>query len=293
MTKRFQQVAIVGKYEDRSIADTVENIAAYIAKSGREVVLEQETAEAFEDSSFDAVSREAIGENADLVIVVGGDGTLLNVARFLAPYQTPVLGVNRGRLGFLVDVAPTNFAELDTVLSGNFVPDERMLLQAEIVRNDQPLGPHVALNDVVIHRWNTSRMVELETHVDGRLLNNHRCDGLIVSSPTGSTAYAMSVGGPIIHPQLDAFVMVPICPHTLSNRPIVVGADSTIEIRLNNKMYEHIRVSCDGQTDVPMEEGDVIRIQKAEHKAHLIHPPQHDYYEILRAKLRWGDSSIN
>jgi NAD+ kinase len=222
--------------------------------------------------------------------VVGGDGTLLGAARTLSSSGVPLLGVNLGRMGFLVDISPDGMLDaLERIFAGDFDEEQRFLLSSHIGPAPDPTNGNRALNDVVMHKWNTPRMVEFETYVDKQFVNSQRSDGLIVSTPTGSTAYALSGGGPLLHPSLNAMLIVPICPHTLSNRPIVVSGDSCIEIRICGNDYERVRISCDGQTDRDILAGDKLFVQKASHPVRLLHPKGHDHYEILRAKLGWGD----
>jgi NAD+ kinase len=226
--------------------------------------------------------------------VVGGDGTLLHTARALASQNIPILGINLGRLGFLVDLSPDQMTvRLDEILDGQYEQERRFLLEASMGDESSPHQTIQAFNDVVLHKWNIARMIEFETYVDDQLVNDQRSDGLIVSTPTGSTAYALSGGGPLLYPTLNAIVMVPICPHTLSNRPIVVDGDSTIEIHLDPAHAEDVQITCDGQATFPAMPGETIRIRKAKHQVRLIHPQGYDYYSILRAKLGWSENPKN
>jgi NAD+ kinase len=252
---------------------------------------------------FDAVSGALLGQPSDrvvppadmdarcsLVVVVGGDGTLLSAARAIGVLGLPLVGVNLGRLGFLVDISPNDIEScLEAILGGDYTEESRCMLTATATRKDgSATDSYVALNDVVIHKWNTARMIEFETHIDGVFVNAQRSDGLIVATPTGSTAYALSGGGPLLHPGLDALLLVPICPHTLSNRPLVVGGDSRIEIRGCGVNQGHVRVTCDGQSDLPLAPESCIYVEKAPHTLRLLHPKDYGYYKILRAKLGWG-----
>jgi len=226
----------------------------------------------------------ALGAASDLSIVGGGDGKRLQTARELAPADVPLLGINLGRLGFLVDISPDHLEQrLDQILAGEYRADARAMLE---VSSDGVEGR--AVNDVVVHKWNSVRMIELETYIDGQFVNAQRSDGVIVSTPTGSTAYALSGGGPLVHPALDALLMVPICPHTLSNRPLVVGGDSHVELRIRDYEHELVRLTCDGQTNLPLAEGRAIHIRRSKHRLKLLHPRGYDHYSILRAKLGWG-----
>ncbi|THB70790.1 MAG: NAD(+) kinase [Gammaproteobacteria bacterium] len=292
MTHKFNRIGIVGKPTSRRAAKTVDRIAEFLCLQSIEVMVhcELNLCKSCDGKSYEL---QEIGEQSDLIIVVGGDGTLLGVARALLGLEKPIIGVNRGRLGFLVDVSPEDMFEIDEILSGNYMPDTRMLLDVKVMKGDEVISSSHALNDAVLYKWNTPRMIEFDIHIDGKLLNSHRSDGLIISTPTGSTAYALSSGGPIIHPEMESFLLVPICPHTLSNRPFMIGSESTIEITLKDDCVSHSRISCDGQQDLILDEGVKIVITKAEKKLHLLHPCHHDFFEILRAKLRWGDPSLS
>ena len=240
-------------------------------------------------SPHTVVDRDTLAGSCDLAIVVGGDGTLLNAARSLAECGVAVLGVNLGRLGFLVDVSPEEMPDqLDRILAGDFTEEQRTLLHMTVTRDGKVLGESAALNDVVVHKKDIARMIELDTYIDRHFLNTNRSDGLIISTPTGSTAYALSGGGPILHPRLDAITLVPICPHTLSNRPIVLHDESTIEIVIHKGTLE-ATVSCDGQVNQSLEADDLITVRKHDHALRLLHPPGHDYFAVLREKLRWSE----
>ncbi len=226
-----------------------------------------------------------IGENCELVVTIGGDGTLLQAARSMVDYDVPLLGINLGRLGFLADITPDDMLKaLDLILAGEFQVDYRFLLQAEIDGHYE-----TALNDIVVHKWNTARMIEFETHINGKFVDALRSDGLIVSTPTGSTAYALSGGGPLLDTALNAILLVPICPHTLSNRPIVIQGDSEIELRvISDSDRKHVRVTCDGQTCKSVD-GSSVWIRKHRRPVRLIHPQGYDHFDLLRVKLGWGE----
>jgi NAD+ kinase len=232
-----------------------------------------------------------LGKRCDLAVVVGGDGTLLNAARQLADHAIPLLGVNLGRLGFLVDFSPADIGDtLTTVLAGQYDEDRRFLLSAQI--GDRP--PALAFNDVVLHKWNIARMIEFETWIDGRFVYTQRSDGLIISTPTGSTAYALSGGGPLLAPSLEALALVPICPHTLSNRPIVVHAGSTIDISVcGHTDPKDVRITCDGAASLTIEAGEKLQIKRHPTPVRLLHPEGHDHFNVLRAKLGWGELPKN
>ncbi len=242
----------------------------------------------FAGVSVDALTEAALALGCDLVVSVGGDGTLLHAARLAARAGVPVLGVNRGRLGFLADVSPDRMREsVDEALAGRCLPEARMLLTAA-VPCDGLACQALALNDVAVVKRESGRMLELHTWVDGVYVNTHGGDGFIVGTSTGSTAYALSCGGPIVHPSLAALVLVPICPHTLSDRPIVVGADSVVELELAERIDTRAQVVCDGIVLCDLEPGARLRISRASEVVTLLHPPGHDYYRILRSKLHWG-----
>jgi len=288
-TLAFHTIGLIGKFGDPNVAGTLNQIAAHLRQHQLRVLLDESSARLIPVHSLEIASRAMIGEQCDLAIVMGGDGTMLNAARSLVDYEVPILGVNLGRLGFLADVSPSEIPHrLDAVLNGHFREARRSLLHAQVLREDQVTGEADALNDVVVHKREVARMIEVDTFLDGRFLNAYRADGLIISTPTGSTAYALASGGPIIHPALEAVVLVPICPHTLTHRPIVVKADSVIEVVLNAANTTQTQVTCDGQISLAIEPGDRILIRKKGRKARLIHPLSHDYFELLRAKLNWG-----
>jgi NAD+ kinase len=286
---QFHVAGIIGKqHQDPQLASTIARLAAHLRHRGLDVHFDAQSAVMTSDTlGIDAaagLSIPELGAACDLVIVVGGDGTLLHAARELAPADVPLLGINLGRLGFLVDISPDHLEErLDQILAGEYRADARAMLD---VHTDGTEGR--AVNDVVVHKWNTVRMIELETWIDGQFVNAQRSDGVIVSTPTGSTAYALSGGGPLVHPALDALLLVPICPHTLSNRPLVIGGDSTIELRIRDYEHEQVRLTCDGQINLPLAEGRAIHIRRSHHRVKLLHPRGYDHFSILRAKLGWA-----
>ncbi len=291
----FRVAGIVSKqHQDPHLADTIVRLAAHLRRCDVELRFDPQAGTAMVPAPGAATTADevaaatldlaALGAACDLIIVVGGDGTLLYTARELAPADVPLLGINLGRLGFLVDISPDHLEErLDQILAGEYDAEARAMLD---VSTDGLAGR--AVNDVVVHKWNSVRMIELETYIDGQFVNAQRSDGVIVSTPTGSTAYALSGGGPLVHPGLDALLIVPICPHTLSNRPLVVGGDSQIELRIRDYEHELVRLTCDGQTNLPLAEGRAIHIRRSQHRVKLLHPRGYDHYSILRAKLGWG-----
>jgi len=289
MKPHFKRIGLLGKSEDKNVSMTLRALTAYLEQQKTRILLDQSIADIFPEPPHAVVDRETLANSCDLAIVVGGDGTLLNAARSLAESGIAVLGVNLGRLGFLVDVSPEDMTwQLEKILAGEFMEEHRTLLHATVTRNDDVLSETAALNDVVVHKKDVARMIELDTWIDDYFVNTNRSDGLIISTPTGSTAYALSGGGPILHPKLDAITLVPICPHTLSNRPLVVHDESVIKIIIHKGTLE-ATVSCDGQISHTLEAGDHITIRKHDHPLRLLHPQGHDYFAILRKKLRWSE----
>lgn len=290
MSYIFSTIGLIGKYGNPSEArGLIQQVATCLRRRRLQVLLDESLAQLLPADGFEVVSRDAIGHACDLAIVLGGDGTLLNAARSLVEFEVPILGINLGRLGFLASVSPSEIPQsLEEILRGAFREEARSLLHAEIIRGDQTIAQSDALNDVVVHKRDVARMVEVDTFVDGQFLNAYRADGLIIATPTGSTAYALSGGGPIIHPALETVVLVPICPHSLTHRPIVVGANSEITVVLGAANTTQTQITCDGQISLPMEPGDRVVIDKKSHKIKLIHPILYDYFRLLRAKLSWG-----
>lgn len=274
MAAKFTQVTILGRREDPRVAEPLQLLVDHLTKAGVEVGSEDEI------------------ESADLVIAIGGDGTMLYAGGLVRDLGVPLLGINRGRLGFLADVTPDEMlASVDHILNGEFFIEARLLLEATLERADGDHATGIAFNDVVLQRSETGRMVDFETSVAGQFANTHSGDGLIVASPTGSTAYALSCGGPIVEPQLDAMVVVPICPHTLTDRPLVIAATQNIEIRLLQREETGAGVAIDGRSIGPITPDDTLTISAARQRIKLIHPPGYDFYGILRSKLLWGRDS--
>jgi NAD+ kinase len=289
MTKQFETIAIMGNPADAAVRESVTAVAEHLVASGIKTLVSNQFPEPSAPALASAVPDHELAGLADLVIVVGGDGTMLYAARQTAVHNVPVLGVNRGRLGFLADVRPDDIQNsINAVLAGNCTREKRMLLRAEILRQGKVISTGIAVNDVVIKRRETARMLEYTTSVDGRYVNTHGGDGFIAATPTGSTAYALSCGGPIIEPSLDAIVLAPICPHTLADRPIVISGRSTTEVELRQNHGTHADVSGDGELIGELDAGEQLRIVVAEEQVELIHPPGYDYFSVLRSKLYWG-----
>ena len=271
MTISFRNIVIVGREDDSRVAEPLSLLTKHLKKAGAKLLPKDDIA------------------NADLVMSIGGDGTMLFASRLARETGTPILGINRGRLGFLADVTPDELiSSVDNVLGGNYTTDSRLLLEARLHQSSGEDVVAYALNDIVLQRRETGRMVDFETRVAGQYVNTHSGDGLIVATPTGSTAYALSCGGPIIEPQLDAVVIVPVCPHTLTDRPIVISADQSIEVTLLQRDETRAEITVDGFSMGDIEPDDKLRISAANTRVTLVHPPGYDFYGILRSKLFWG-----
>ena len=288
---QFHTIGIIVKPDAAVVKDTLTRLLAYL-KNKQVAVLIDESASGICDAHGKTISRAELATQSELVITIGGDGTILNAARSIADEDVPLVGINIGRLGFLADVSPDDFeTALDKILDGEYLKAERFMLSASVQRENEVLFNSDALNDVVMHVRDVARMIDFETRVNGQFVNHQRADGLIVATPTGSTAYALSSGGPILHAGLQAIALVPICPHTLSNRPLVVKADAVIEIIVGHNPHAVMQITCDGQASHEISHGDVIKIQRKEKSLTLLHPPGHSYFEILRAKLHWNEHS--
>lgn len=280
--------ALVGRFTDPRVAESARVALAHLAARGVEVRVDSRAPLAGCQGAT-AVPESALGESVDLMIAVGGDGTLLYAARLVARNGVPLLGINRGRLGFLTDVMPQDIpACLDAALDGRLDADERPLLAACLYRTGGTTAESLALNDVVVQKLTTGRMLDFETRVAGVYVNTHAGDGLVVASATGSTAYALSCGGPIIEPQLDIVVLAPICPHALSDRPIVVSGRSVIEVRLLEGTDTRAQITCDGVDLGSLDPGERLQVRTSTERVTLLHPPGYDYFRLLRSKLHWG-----
>jgi len=285
----FQNVALIGKHNAPEIAVPLSRLAAFLASRGLTVVVDSLTAVHLKDSPYQAMSLDEMGRAVDLAIVLGGDGTMLNIARTLSPRNIPMVGVNQGRLGFLTDLTLDNMQDsLAEMLEGKFITEQRLLISARVLRDDVEIFSGSAFNEVVVHRNNVSSMIEFEVRIDDEYLYNQRADGLIVATPTGSTAYAMSSGGPILHPGLDVLELVPVCPHTLSNRPLVVKSSSVVEILLHRTGDMSVRF--DSHTSYELQLHDKIIVTRHPDTACLLHPAGHSYYHTLREKLLWNQT---
>ena len=288
---KFHTIGLIGRHSGDHVAETLKQLDAYLRQQGLSVLIDDSSAGMMLSGQHECVSRDELGQRSDLVIVVGGDGTLLTAARTLVDSDTSLVGINLGHLGFLADISPVNMEQnLDEILRGDYLTEERFLLEGHIHRGSEILHHSIALNDIVVHKWNVARMIEIQTYIDGHFVSLQRSDGLIVASPTGSTAYALSAGGPIIHPTLNALVLVPVCPQSMSNRPIVIGGDSQVKVVICEGNLNSVRVTCDGQIPFQLEPGDTVHIRKKQTPIRLIHPKGHNHYEMLRAKLNWAET---
>ena len=283
----FKNIAIISKNDDNSVKDSLDTVISYLDSKKIKYFLDNNSSILLNNKS--STNIDEMKSKCDIAFIIGGDGTLLRSAQYLSTANIPICGINRGRLGFLVDISPDHIEEnLESILSDNYSVDERISLIGTVIRNGQEISKNISFNDVVIHSKDAVRMIEMNTMLDGKKLYTVNADGLVVSTPTGSTAYSLSCGGPILQPSMEALVMVPICPHLLSNRPIVIGMNSVIEIRLSDKSHTNASVTFDGQINVPIEANDLIKITKGEVTLKLIQPPGINFLSILREKLGWG-----
>lgn len=288
-TVKFGVAALIGKSDADRIAETLTELHVHLVNRGLRVIVETASVPFVRGATPESGSLAELGERCDFAVVVGGDGTLLSAARGLAAYDIPLIGVNLGRLGFLVDISPADIAtHLDDVLEGRYSEEERFILGARIIRHGEVIYRQSAINDVVVHRSNATSMIEIVTHIDGVFLNSQRSDGLIVSTPTGSTAYALSAGGPILSPTLSAIVLAPINPHALTNRPIVVGGESVVGISFRPSKQFGAQLVCDNVSSPDLDIDDLVEIRKEPKPFRLLHPLGYDFFEILRAKLNWS-----
>ena len=289
MSQSFQSIALVGNAKDLRVAECMLSLAGHLHTQGVRALVDPGVGLAFPPDSIVPCPEASFATRADLIIAIGGDGTLLYAARLVAGHAVPLLGINRGRLGFLTDVSPQSMLEdVDTVLAGRYSEDRRSLLAARLERRGAGPVRALALNDVVVNKWETGRTMDFETSINGRFVNSHGGDGMVIATATGSTAYALSCGGPIVEPNLDVWVLAPICPHTLSDRPIVVRAGSTIQLRMSDRFESRAQVTCDGTAIGDLTQGDHLYVEAADVQITLLHPPGYDYYRLLRSKLHWG-----
>ena len=287
MQSQFRHVALIGKYQAQGSRSALEEIANFLHTQGCDVALEKDTASNTGLTQYPVLDVAGIGKHCDLALVVGGDGTMLGIGRQLAQFGVPLVGINQGRLGFITDIAFEDFqATLEPMLRGEFEEDRRWMMQAKVVRDGRCVFNATAMNDVVVNRGATSGMVELRVEVDGRFVANQRADGLIIASPTGSTAYALSAGGPLLHPSIPGWVLVPIAPHTLSNRPIVLSDAGEITVEIVSG--RDASANFDMQSLASLLHGDRITVRRSEHQMCFLHPKGWSYFDTLRKKLHWN-----
>ena len=287
MRRPVNTIALIGKYKSPEIAEPLLRLGSFLEERKKRVILDRLTASHIGACPYPALSLDEIGKQADLAIVIGGDGTMLNIARTLAPHDVALVGVNQGRRGFLTDISiDTMFDTIGAILDGRFVAEARMLLLGEIYRGTERVVEVLAFNDAVVSKGLKGSMIEFEVRIDGQFIYHQRSDGLIVATPTGSTAYALSAGGPIVHPSLSVMALVPVCPHTLSNRPIVISSDSTVEIVVYSG--DDPRAHFDSHSHFDLQEGDRVVVRRYAHGISLLHPAGHSYYGMLREKLNWN-----
>jgi NAD+ kinase len=288
MALQFKVIGIMGRISNPGVIETLKTVIQYLLSLEQKILVDIETAATLDGPSLTGIPREELSRQCDLLIVVGGDGSLLHAAHTVVNDTIPVLGINRGRLGFLTDIRPTELEKIKAILAGDYILEKRFLLSATVEYHGQILGRADALNEVALIPDSVPHMNEFEMYIDDQFVCSQDSDGIIIATPTGSTAYALSGGGPILHPQLDAIVMVPMFPHTLSLRPIVIEGNHRITIVITPNNTATPRLACDGQTFISTPPGSHLTICKKPERLHLIHPIDYDYYETLRSKLHWG-----
>jgi NAD+ kinase len=287
MKSSFKCVALVGKHQSADVAGPLLELAKFLESRKVKVVIDELTASQINARKYQIMPLDELGEQADLAIVIGGDGTMLNIARAIAPHDVPLVGVNQGRLGFLTDISTgTMIKTIGAMLDGKYVTEDRMLLDGRVYRGKEKVFESLAFNDVVLSKGTKGGMIELEFRIEGEFIHKQRSDGLIIATPTGSTAYALSSGGPIVHPSLSVMTVVPVSPHTLSNRPIVISGASKVEIVVKDAAEP--RVYLDSHSRFDLREGDRVQVRRYPHPLSLLHPVGHSYYRMLREKLNWN-----
>lgn len=293
MKRLFNKIGLIGKANHSATNQTITELHQLLKEHGYDIYVEERAGEEIAVDNVQLASITEIGDSCDLAIAVGGDGNMLGAARVLARYNIAVVGVNRGNLGFLTDIDPDDIEKpLLEILAGSFITENRFLLETQIYRHGEKKSTNSAMNEVVLHAAKVAHMIEFELFIDELFVYHQRSDGLITSTPTGSTAYSLSGGGPILTPNMDAISLVPMFPHTLSSRPIVIDGNSEISLRIPAYLDENIQVSCDGQVTLEVIPGDEIRIQKSDSQLRLIHPVGYSYYETLRSKLNWSEQRV-
>ena len=287
----FKTIGVFGKYHDASIEKPLKILTAHLSERGVKVKLGNTTAAEITRDFPEQQISDDLSQDIDLAVVIGGDGTLLHVARRMAESKIPVIGINLGRLGFLTDIAQTDMLSgIDAVLDGNYVVEDRMMLDVKIIKGEELIYQQIALNDIVLGKHALERLISWQMHVDSQFVTASRSDGVILATPTGSTAYALSAGGAIMHPGLDVISMVPVSPHTLSNRPIGLPADAVIDLTIHNRSENFAHVSADGLIGHNLVGGETVRVTRSKHSVKLVHTEKYNYFAMLRAKLGWGSA---
>ena len=291
MANNFKSIALIARPNRPELAEILATLVEFLQQQQVHVVVEQQSAVLLPGHRLSFVNYNELGKEADLIIVVGGDGSLLHAAKATTLYNTPILGINRGTLGFLTDINPEYAtAEVAAVIAGAYREERRFFLQASVCDHDKIIAQGLALNDVVLTPGkDIVQMIEFDISINKEFVCHQRSDGLIVATPTGSTAYALSAGGPIISPNLDALVLVPMFPHTLSMRPLVINADSKVKVTIANDAATKPRVNCDAKAPIDVPAGGHIHISKSQHTLRLLHPQHYNYFHTLRSKLRWAE----
>lgn len=293
MADKFEKIGLIGRGRHESSLETVQSLLQLLETRGLDISIEKRLASLLGEATAHITSRDDIGNHCDLVIVVGGDGSMLSAARAMSEHNVPVLGVNRGQLGFLTDISPDDIeVKVAEVLDGRYEKEHRFLLDVEVTRHGETVGRADALNDVVVNSGTSAQMIQFELYIDNTFVYRQHADGLIIATPTGSTAYSLSGGGPIMHPALDAIVVVPMFPQALSSSPIVVAGNSEIRVDIVDSIRIHPPVTCDGQVNMTARPGDSVHIYKKKHELILIHPLEHSFYASCRDKLRWSHSLV-
>ncbi|MBE0363451.1 NAD+ kinase [Pseudoalteromonas ulvae UL12] len=289
MNNTFSTIGLIGKPNHAGANLTLKKLDSFLGALGYTVLIEQQVGLEMKVNPARTVELVDLGRQCDLAIVVGGDGNMLGAARVLSRFDVAVIGVNRGNLGFLTDLDPDNFeADLEQVLSGHFIQEKRFLLEVEVYRHEKLKSTNSAVNEAVLHADKVAHMIEFEAFINDDFVYSQKSDGLIVCTPTGSTAYSLSGGGPILTPELNAMALVPMFPHTLSSRPLVVDADNEIRLKLSLKNDDNLQISCDSHIVMAVMPGDEVVIKKGDKPLRLIHPKEYSYYNVLRQKLKWG-----
>lgn len=290
---QYKTVGLIGKQDHEGAKASLVQLVEYLASKQCRILVESSAAGQLTTGGFEPVSLHEIGEQADLAIVVGGDGNMLGAARVLSKHNIHVVGVNRGKLGFLADISPDEIQpQLDSLFAGKWRVEDRFLLEVGVYRDGQCMHHGTAVNEVVLHHGKVANMMQFEILLDDKFVSSQRADGMIVATPTGSTAYSLSGGGPILMPNLHALTLVPMFPHSLTSRPIVVDANSRICMRVTTENNENLQVSCDSHIALPVQPGDTVSVKKCSETLRMVHSESYDYFAVLRKKLKWGNAVV-